>query len=199
MKKWILAIILVFAAPAAAMAHSNLETSDPEDGSTADEPVKVVTLTFSGGIEGESKMTLSGPDGEVELKDIQVNENVMTATPAEPLTDGDWTVKYNVISEDGHPIEGEVKFTASNQGGKTADEEADETQTVEPDNAEDPLDNDAGDKAVDQAEKEGNTDSLQGDNDKKAESGGNTALTIGLIAAAIVLIALIAMAFRRKK
>ncbi|SIT75196.1 copper resistance CopC family protein [Edaphobacillus lindanitolerans] len=202
MKKWILALVLALIAPSAAMAHSNLESSDPEDGSTVTEPVKALSLEFSAGIEGKSTMTLNGPDGEVDIRDIKVNRNVMTGTLAEPLPDGDWTVAYSVISEDGHPIDGEVKFTTSDQGGKTPDEEADETQKVEPHSEADPMNNEDGDKAVEQAEQEGNTDSLQennADTDTKAEKGSNSMLTVGLIVAAIVLLAIIVMAFRRKK
>lgn len=200
MKKWLLAIILTFAVPTAAMAHSNMETSDPEDGATVTEPIQNVTLKFSAGVESGSKMTLTGPGGEQEFEDIRVDGDTMTGMLAEPLPDWDWTVGWNVVSEDGHPIDGEIHFVAA--GGDSADAQAEADQEeVAPEDEEDPMDNEDGDEMVDKAVDEGQADSMQeGENqDENQDEGGNSLLTVGLIVAAIVLLAIIFMAVRRKK
>lgn len=182
MKKWILAMIILLMWPATAMAHSHMETSVPEDGATVTEPLEEVVLTFSAGIEEGSALTLTGAEKEIEFTEVKIEDSKITGILAEPLPDGEWTLGWNVISEDGHPIEGEVNFEAASgisQEEQVNEESADVEDDEVPMTDEEPADQDT---AQDQQ-----------------EEGNNTLLTVGLIVVVLILLGLVFMALRKKK
>ena len=195
MKKLILSIFFALSLPTAAMAHSHMESSVPEDGSTVTEPLEEVTLTFSAGIEEGSTITLTGAGGEVGFEEISIDGTEMTGTLAEPLPDGGWTLGWNVISEDGHPIEGEITFESAAgipADGAEDEETASEEQTTD--------EEEAGSDSVGQGEQV--TEETTADESKdlnESEEGGNALMTVGLLVASIILLGLIFWAVRKKK
>lgn len=195
MKKLILAILFALSLPTAAMAHSHMETSVPEDGATVTEPLEEVTLTFSAGIEEGSTITLTGADGEVGFEEISIDGTDLIGTLAGPLPDGAWTLGWNVISEDGHPIEGEITFeSAAGIQADGAEEEGavSEEQTTD--------EEDAGSDSAGEGEQM--TEDATADEGKdlnEPEESGNVLLTVGLSVAAVILIGLIFWAVRKKK
>ncbi len=93
----------------AAYAHTSLVGTDPEDGDVLTE-LEHVTLEFSGAVL-DLGTTLALVQGEerLELEPEFPAENTVTAqVPA--LTDGEWSLVFRVVAEDGHPLEGQVDF-----------------------------------------------------------------------------------------
>ncbi|WP_062299292.1 copper resistance CopC/CopD family protein [Demequina maris] len=110
----VLALALVFALVngGSAWAHTDLDHSDPADGTTVEQAVEEVVLTFTLPVTplGDA-VEITGPDGPVEAAVEQADDGiVIVATPAEPLTDGGYTVAWTVAAEDGHPLDGEFGF-----------------------------------------------------------------------------------------
>ncbi|WP_051639857.1 copper resistance CopC family protein [Cellulomonas sp. URHE0023] len=98
-----------------AQAHDVLRSSDPADGSTVQTAPEQVTLTFDEpaialGTEVEVRSpdgTLAS-DGDPVLVDVTVAQKLGGELPA-----GRYTVSWRVTSADGHPITGDLTFTAT--------------------------------------------------------------------------------------
>ncbi|WP_278237381.1 CopD family protein [Isoptericola sp. AK164] len=127
----LLGLMLLLAGAVPAQAHTDLDTVEPADGSTADGPVEEVVLTFTLPVTplGEA-VEVTGPEGAVPVQVTPQQDGVvLLATPEEPLTDGDYTLDWSVAAEDGHPLDGTVAFTvtgAAPDGGSTDDGDAGE-------------------------------------------------------------------------
>lgn len=100
------------ATPAA--AHDTLEGSDPGDGATVATVPASVTLTFNEEVQNFSPVIqVTGPDGtdwadgEPTVAGVDVSVPVKAGAPA-----GAYTVAYRIVSSDGHPVTGELTFTA---------------------------------------------------------------------------------------
>ena len=96
----------------AAFAHADLASSDPADGSSLTAPPASVTLTFNEPLLEETvDVAIQGPDGLVAADAAQADgATVLIPWPA-AATGGDFSVNYRVVSADGHPVEGNVRFT----------------------------------------------------------------------------------------
>lgn len=117
------AIACVLSAPAftssTAEAHSFLESSTPApDSSVPAGPARVV-LTFNEPLDsGFTELTVLGPDGTTrwESGSPAVSGAVLSA-PVKPLGPaGKYTVKYRIVSADGHPVSGSYSFTLTKAG-----------------------------------------------------------------------------------
>ncbi|MFS0884486.1 copper resistance protein CopC [Aeromicrobium sp. 179-A 4D2 NHS] len=115
--------LLVLAPAVPAQAHTGLISSDPADDSTAQTTPERIQLRFTDPMSSEfSKVSItigtsprrvlvvdpetSGSTVSVDLSDVEL--------PPPPRGSGDvaWDVAYRVISADGHPVDGTIRFTA---------------------------------------------------------------------------------------
>jgi methionine-rich copper-binding protein CopC len=108
-----------------AMAHSVLVSSDPaKDSSIASAPA-TVTLVFNEPLDrGFTELAVLGPDGSSHWEGgAPVVTGEKLSAPLRTLGNaGVYTVKYRVVSADGHPVSGSVPFTLTTAGsGKAAD------------------------------------------------------------------------------
>lgn len=97
----------------AALAHSELVSSDPADGATLDSPPTTVSFTFSEPLMPDF-VRIIGTNPEGVTGDLPVSSvEGPTATVDWPAgaQGGTWQVSYRVVSQDGHPIEGGITFT----------------------------------------------------------------------------------------
>lgn len=111
----LLATLTLVLAGAPAAAHTKLSSSDPADGATHDGALAAITLTYTLPVTplGDT-VVVTGPDGSVPVEVTQEQEGtVVVATPPRDLTDGDYTVEWNVAAQDGHPLQGTVRFTVT--------------------------------------------------------------------------------------
>lgn len=133
--------ILAFAGTAS--AHTDLSTTNPEDGSEVTEAISSISLTYSGQIEEGSSFEIMDEAGTaVPVNEFTVTDGILTGNLEAPLENGEYTVNWNSISEDGHPLEGEFSFTVSapieevtttEQSESTDETETTDTMTEEAD------------------------------------------------------------------
>lgn len=107
--------VLLFVAPTSASAHDEFLSSYPEASSTIGTSPTEITLSFSGELltePGSAVIEVLDTDGQniaVDPPDI----NALTATQhlsPDPVA-GLFTVRWKVVSSDGHPISGEFTYT----------------------------------------------------------------------------------------
>ncbi|MFB6394676.1 copper resistance protein CopC [Polymorphospora lycopeni] len=104
--------VLLLAGPAA--AHNSFTGSDPENGATLDKAPETVQLRFLSRLDpATTKVTVTGPDGAATYGGEPTFDGNRVTVPFTLGPAGLYTVAYEVISGDTHPIKGSVKFTLS--------------------------------------------------------------------------------------
>ena len=97
----------------AALAHSELVSSDPADGATLDAPPTTVSFTFNEALMPDFVRFVgtdpSGATGDLPVSSVE-GPTATIDWPADAPA-GEWRVNYRVVSQDGHPIEGGITFT----------------------------------------------------------------------------------------
>lgn len=195
-----------------AAAHNVLVDTDPDDGSTVQTAPDAITLTFNEpAIALGTQIQVTGPDGaelavgEPQLVDTSVVQPLADARPA-----GEYHVVWRVTSADGHPIEGELAFEATDavgtpegaatptaeepDGGATATEDPDATA---PD-ATDDATQEGGDQSADDADQSDQSDS---DTDRSDDGGSlpGWVIPVGVVVLVALAGTLVARAVRTRK
>jgi methionine-rich copper-binding protein CopC len=102
-------------APDAVLAHAALVKSSPERRAAVIRPPTEVRLWFNERLEPAfSRLTVVDRDGrQVDAGDVRVgpDDPKRLSVGIPPLTPGAYTVRYRVLSVDGHIVEGEFSFT----------------------------------------------------------------------------------------
>lgn len=103
----------LLAGSAAAGAHTELLGSNPADGATVATSPAQVTLTFTQDVQpGFTSVTVVAPDGTQAQGGGPVENGSTVSVPVRPLsTLGVYTIGYRVLSADGHPVEGSIRFS----------------------------------------------------------------------------------------
>ncbi|MFF0287748.1 copper resistance CopC/CopD family protein [Streptomyces sp. NPDC005262] len=101
-----------------ASAHAALTGSDPQDGAVVATAPKEVTLTFSEQVAmGDGSVRVLDPSGKradtgAEPRDLQSDSTVKYAVPLHAgLPDGTYTVAWQAVSADSHPVSGAFTFS----------------------------------------------------------------------------------------
>ncbi|MFJ4704433.1 copper resistance CopC/CopD family protein [Streptomyces anulatus] len=109
---------LLLAGAGPASAHAALTGSDPQDGAVVDTAPKEVTLSFSEAIAvGDDSIRVLDPSGkradtEAEPRDLSEGSTVRYGVVLHSgLPDGTYTVAWQAISADSHPISGAFTFS----------------------------------------------------------------------------------------
>ncbi|MBB5958754.1 hypothetical protein FHS29_005363 [Saccharothrix tamanrassetensis] len=107
-----------------ALAHNVLVSSDPKDGQALEAGPAEITLTFDQPVQAGDKfntITVRGPentqwqaDGEPTVKNNSVTFKVRPLGPA-----AEYDVGYRILSADGHPVTGSLKFKTTKAGTGT--------------------------------------------------------------------------------
>ncbi len=110
---------LLPAGPAA--AHASLRSSTPADGARLPRPPGEVTLTFSERLQaGFTRVAATGPGGQsVAAGPVRV-AGTRAVLPLKATAAGDYTVSYRIVSSDGHPVQGTIRFSAAAPAPTTA-------------------------------------------------------------------------------
>jgi methionine-rich copper-binding protein CopC len=107
-------VLLAMSISTNAFAHSHLGGSNPADGDVVTEPLHEIVLEFDGKIEQGSFIDVKTTEGQaVELQEMIIGEGTLTGTVAKALPNDEYQVNWSIISEDGHPLEGEFSFTVN--------------------------------------------------------------------------------------
>ncbi|WP_078410341.1 copper resistance CopC family protein [Priestia abyssalis] len=111
MKKMIALItVFFFILTNQAFAHTALETSIPKDGDIIQESMQEIVLTYATKIENGSTFELKNSTNEVVDVNITIENDVLKGVTAEPLPNDQYTLDWNIIGADGHPIKGSIAF-----------------------------------------------------------------------------------------
>lgn len=109
------AYLILSAGPAT--AHAGLTSSDPRAGQRLQSAPEQVRLEFNEPINPEFANVRVAVNGTFLAAPIKVAAGVVTVTPPERAVqrsaDARWTVAYRVVSEDGHPVVGTLKFVVA--------------------------------------------------------------------------------------
>lgn len=105
-----------------AVAHNELIGSDPPDGATVASSPSQVRLTFDLPLKpGFSTVTVTGPDSSQWQAGPPAEAGAVVSAPVRALGPaGQYTIAYRVLSADGHPVRGAVRFTLATPGPGTA-------------------------------------------------------------------------------
>ncbi|MFF3288544.1 copper resistance CopC/CopD family protein [Streptomyces sp. NPDC003023] len=111
----LLGALLAGASPAS--AHAALTGSNPRDGAVVATAPKEVTLTFSEQIAmGDDSIRVLEPSGKradtAEIRDLGTGGTVVYGVDLRPgLPDGTYTVAWQAVSADSHPVSGAFTFS----------------------------------------------------------------------------------------
>jgi copper transport protein len=110
----ILPLLLLFAlaSPASAWAHARLLRSDPGDGAVLSRAPTSVRVVFDDTVRAQSGMkAIRNGDGSVLAgKPSVVGGRTVVFALRKGLSDGDYTVLWRVLSDDGHVVSGTIAF-----------------------------------------------------------------------------------------
>ena len=111
----VLALAAVVLGAPAAQAHNALQSTDPAEGSTVPVMPETVTLTFNEPalFVGTEIMVHTADETMVNIGPPVLVDNTVSQAVTGELPAGEYTVIYRVTSADGHPIEGQFRFTAA--------------------------------------------------------------------------------------
>jgi hypothetical protein len=106
-------LMLAFSASPAA-AHNELTGSTPAAGSTVTSAPTGVQLTFEEPLNPRFvRIAVTGPDGRSVAAGAPALSGTSVRQPLTALTSGRYVVSYRVVSQDGHPVQGTVRFTTT--------------------------------------------------------------------------------------
>ena len=108
------------AAPAS--AHAVLVKASPADGAVLSTAPRSVVLQFDDPISTSfATLTVTGPDGRtVSQEKALVSGTTVSGALADGLAPGRYRTVFRVVSEDGHPVNGQLTFTLKLPGGRRA-------------------------------------------------------------------------------
>jgi hypothetical protein len=111
------AFVGVLLATVPAAAHNELVSSNPTNQQRVDRTPSAVVLTFNEpAVAMGTQVVVTGPAGPVQLGVPQLVDNSVTQPLQGGAAAGTYTVSWRVTSADGHPISGELTFTAAAAG-----------------------------------------------------------------------------------
>ncbi|WP_208587801.1 copper resistance CopC family protein [Gracilibacillus suaedae] len=184
-------IVLLIAFPTIVGAHTHLETSDPEENSVLNEDTGTITLIFESTVQELNEITLTHENGEeLQLEEVthEPADTFVVTLPEDLMEDGNHTLFYSIVGEDGHVMEQELAYQF---------ESVEEEETVE-ETEEAADDQEASEKATEEELPETDQVEENDTNDASDEANGNTTL-IAVIAIVLVIVAILAILMVRKK
>src|SRR5881409_3498005 len=113
------AVLWMLLLPLPAEAHAALESSSPAAGDHVAELPRTVTLTFDEDVFTPAFVTVTGPDGTNYASGKPTVDGAKVSQAVSPASaSGAFTTAYRVVSDDGHPVTGTIRFTVG--AGKAA-------------------------------------------------------------------------------
>lgn len=127
-----------------ASAHTNVVETTPVDGAVLESAPQSLTLSFNSTLlDGMVEVAASNSDGELVSGVVaeSVGTEVIVQWPAD-LPGDTYKVSYRIVSQDGHPVTGSLRFSYPNPETviaepeiTTMDDPPAEPETVEPETA----------------------------------------------------------------
>jgi len=130
--KWLVLFILVLSVvqPFSVSAHTSLTNSNPAEGEVIKGDLSKIRLNFDTAIEKTSTVELKTAQGDaVLLEKPLIIGNEWSAAVQQKLESGTYLIRWTLISEDGHPVEGTIRFDVKAAVSST---QASDDKDVEP-------------------------------------------------------------------
>jgi copper resistance protein C len=198
----ILFLLIAFAPQAA--AHTQLMSSDPEEGEVVTEDLHTITLTFGENIEEGSTFDLLDSDGNplLDSENISIEDEEVIGTLPNPLADGEYEVDWYTISADGHPIEGAFTFTVDREEEASAEESnTNEGKASDGNNTssgEESTENNSNENPENgNIQKEEETQTAENETEQTEENGSS--LIIPLVTAGLIAVIIVIFIWLRKR
>jgi copper transport protein len=107
----VLASAVALTAPAQALAHAQLVRSEPADGTVLTEPPASVRLVFNDSVQPVEVEAIRNGGGSVLAgKERRAGSRAIVVPLRPDLADGDYTVRWRAVSDDGHVLQGVLAF-----------------------------------------------------------------------------------------
>ncbi|WP_275576537.1 copper resistance CopC family protein [Mangrovibacillus cuniculi] len=90
-----------------------MDTSDPAADSIVETEKTTYRITFTGGIERTSTFSIVDESGMEMPLETTVEEQAIQGELEQPLSNGEYTLKWQIVASDGHLQEGEIPFTVA--------------------------------------------------------------------------------------
>ncbi|WAL67366.1 copper resistance protein CopC [Amycolatopsis cynarae] len=118
----VLAVAALVAAAPAAMAHTELESSDPADGASLSAAPQQVRLKFGEAVTlPADPVRVTGPGGaRWTVGKATVDGSTVTAPVRADGPAGAYVLDYTVVSDDGDQVKGSVRFTLTTAAGTSS-------------------------------------------------------------------------------
>lgn len=193
-KMMLLCCVLFMLMPVQVFAHSKLTESTPAADETIAESPTQISMKYNTTISSVSTFTLVNEAGEVQQVDnISVNHDELTGEVSSPLANGVYTVEWNIIGADGHPIEGNYSFTVQAA-------EPEPTAAVEPEtDAVEPEENATPTPDTDVEPEETNAADSNQQVTEQTEAANNSTNVWPYVVIGILIVAAVAFAMRKRK
>jgi methionine-rich copper-binding protein CopC len=114
----LMVVTALFGGAGTAGAHATFVSSDPADGASLASAPQRVTLVFDEPLpQGLNTVAITGP-GQTrwETGDVSTTGNTISTAMKPSAPAGDYIVGYRIVSEDGHPLTGTVRFRLTTSG-----------------------------------------------------------------------------------
>lgn len=99
-------------------AHDDIAASDPESGSTIDDPISEVTIDFGEEVENVEMAVFTPDDDVLESETVQITPTAAKVEFDELEQEGIYIVRYLApVPADGHTLAGAIQFTYGSAGG----------------------------------------------------------------------------------
>ncbi|MBS4174937.1 copper resistance protein CopC [Bacillus sp. FJAT-49736] len=121
--QWILFVfIMLFSIPHPSFAHAYIVKSTPQEDEVLQKAPKDVSIQFDEEIQPgfRSLKVLDQTGKRVDRNNAHINKKskaILEASLKSDLPDGTYTIQWNVISSDGHPVNGTIPFQIGKSGG----------------------------------------------------------------------------------
>ena len=119
LKTFLLAVVLMFSAHPAATAHAELVKSFPIANANLTKAPKYVQLEFGEAItnlmskNANSIVILDSKATKIATSKIVIKKAIARVEFVGTIKPGKYTVKYRIVSADGHVLNAQLKFTLS--------------------------------------------------------------------------------------
>lgn len=110
----LLGLAFVLTAPVPAWAHNELVSAMPPDGAALDRAPREVRLVFAEPVNPRlTQVAVTDGQGQRIAVPAATSNGVQVVQPLTLPGPGRYAVSYRVVSRDGHPVGGVVRFTVS--------------------------------------------------------------------------------------
>jgi methionine-rich copper-binding protein CopC len=108
----VLAVGAVLVLPRAALAHAHLMTSSPAANGSVQGPNVAIDLKFNSRVEKKGSMiTLVMPGGQAQRLTLDAQSDDVNLDARARLKAGNYTLRWQALSTDGHITRGEIPFS----------------------------------------------------------------------------------------